>query len=124
MQRGIHTGDTGSWYVLLLIVINLGEVQFNLDSGDSLLPRQTITLTREFVSLCCTCSNRKLRISIHSDPRNFWFGRLDILVAEAHAVLVELVEVRLDNLGHDEGGLLDPLSLPCDCYHHIVGSNL
>jgi len=63
-------------------------------------------------------------LSIHSDPCNFRFGRLDILVAEAHAVRVELVEVGLDNLGHDEGGLLDPLPLPCDCYHHVIGSYL
>ena len=106
------------------VIINLGEDHLNLDSGHSLLPHQTVALVRKFVHLCCTCSNRKLRISIHSDPSNFRFGRLDILVAEAHAVLVELVEVWLDNLGHDEGGLLDPLSLPCDCYHHIIGSYL
>ena len=62
--------------------------------------------------------------SLHGDPSLFRFGSLDILVAETHAVLIELVQVGLDNLGHDEGGLLDPLPLPSDCYHHIICSHL
>ena len=69
-------------------------------------------------------SSKPCPFSLHSDPSLFWFGSLDIFVAETHAVLVQLVEVRLDYLGHDEGGLLDPFPLPCDRYHHIVRCHL
>ena len=53
-----------------------------------------------------------------------WFGRFDIFVTETHRVRVEFVKVGLDDLGHDEGGLLDPLPFPSDSNHNIIGCHL
>ena len=34
------------------------------------------------------------------------------------------MHVGLDNIGHNEGGLLQTLPVPCDSDHHLLGSHL
>ena len=34
------------------------------------------------------------------------------------------MHVRLNNVGHDESGLLEALSVPCDGDHHLLGPHL